>query len=264
MATSMRVLHVDDELEFVELAARFLERENDRISVKTATSASDGLARLADETFDCVISEYDMPGTNGIEFLETVRKDRPDLPFILFTGKGSEAVASEAISAGVTDYVQKRSGAEQYELLANRVQNALEQYRSQRRLARHREEYQRLFEQAPIMFAIFRDEDGKPVVDRCNERFAQKLGYDRDSFEGRSVREFYAEESVFRAIDDGGFERALAGQFVTEERTLRTKDGDRIDVLVRAVPQTDATGAVTGTLALYFDVSEHKRRGQIH
>ncbi|MFB6281060.1 MAG: response regulator, partial [Haloferacaceae archaeon] len=101
---TIRILHVDDEPDFADLAASFLERENDRFVVETATSASDGLDRLADDRFDCIVSDYDMPGRNGIEFLETVREDHPELPFVLYTGKGSEEVASDAISAGVTDY----------------------------------------------------------------------------------------------------------------------------------------------------------------
>ncbi len=61
-----------------------------------------------------------MPGQDGIEFLESVRAIDEKLPFILFTGKGSEEVASEAISAGVTDYLQKHQGTDQYTMLANR------------------------------------------------------------------------------------------------------------------------------------------------
>jgi len=106
------------------MTATFLERENDRFSVETATDADEGLERLVENEYDCVVSDYDMPGNDGIEFLKSVREKYLDLPFILFTGKGSEEVASEAISAGVTDYPQKESGADQYELLANKVANA--------------------------------------------------------------------------------------------------------------------------------------------
>jgi len=132
---SIRVLHVDDEPDFADMAATFVERGDDRFDIETATSTREGLDSLARGDFDCVVSDYDMPGQNGIEFLEDVRTDYPDLPFILFTGKGSEEVASEAISAGVTDYLQKGSGTERYELLANRVLNAVEQYRSKQRAA---------------------------------------------------------------------------------------------------------------------------------
>lgn len=114
-----------------------LEREDDRIDVTTATSAEDGLEHIRSDTVpDCVVSDYDMPGTNGIEFLEAVRADHLNLPFILFTGKGSEAVAGDAISAGATDYLQKKLGNEQYELLANRILNAVRQDRARRTVER--------------------------------------------------------------------------------------------------------------------------------
>jgi PAS/PAC sensor hybrid histidine kinase (EC 2.7.13.3) len=87
---TIRVLHADDDLEFAEMATTFLERENDRFDTETVASASDGLTHLAHSTFDCVISDYDMPIQDGIEFLKSVRDNYPELPFILFTGKGSE------------------------------------------------------------------------------------------------------------------------------------------------------------------------------
>jgi DNA-binding NarL/FixJ family response regulator len=74
-----------------------------------------------------------MSGMDGIELLRTIREERPNLPFVLFTGKGSEEIASEAISAGVTDYLQKRGGTEQFALLANRVANAVEGRRAAKR-----------------------------------------------------------------------------------------------------------------------------------
>jgi len=74
-----------------------------------------------------------MSGETGIGFLRTIRERNPDLPFILFTGKGSEEIASDAISAGATDYLQKQIGSDQYTVLANRIENAVEQYRAKQR-----------------------------------------------------------------------------------------------------------------------------------
>jgi PAS domain S-box-containing protein len=140
---TIRVLHVDNEPEFADLAATFLEREYNRFTVEIATSASDGLDRLADTEFDCIISDYDMPRQNGVEFLESVRNQYPDLPFILYTGKGSEEIASEAIFKGVTDYLQKGNGTDQYVVLGNRVRNAVKQFRSQQALTERNQELRR-------------------------------------------------------------------------------------------------------------------------
>jgi len=135
----IRVVHVDDDPDFAALAATYLEREDDRITVETATCAERGLEHLAERDVDCIVSDYEMPGTNGIEFLEAVRGERPELPFIFYTGKGSEAVAGDAVSAGATDYLQKGDGTGHYTVLANRIANAVEQYRSKRETDRRRE-----------------------------------------------------------------------------------------------------------------------------
>ena len=130
------LLHVDDDPSFADLTATALERQDDRFTVETVADADEALTRLASRLPDCIVSDYNMPGMDGIELLRAVREEHPDLPFILFTGRGSEAVASDAVSAGVTDYLQKQSGIEQYELLANRVRNAVTARREARRAAR--------------------------------------------------------------------------------------------------------------------------------
>ncbi|PSP89886.1 hybrid sensor histidine kinase/response regulator, partial [Halobacteriales archaeon QS_4_69_34] len=113
MKNTVKVLHVDDDSLFTDVAAELLEREDDRIEMVYETNVSDALHRLEKDQIDCIVSDYDMPGRNGVEFLETVRERYTKLPFILFTGKGSEEVASEAISAGVSEYLQKESATEQ-------------------------------------------------------------------------------------------------------------------------------------------------------
>jgi PAS domain S-box-containing protein len=191
----LRLLHVDDELDFAEMAATFLERNDDQFTVETASSASDGLDRLTDTAFDCVISDYDMPGRNGIEFLETVREEYSNLPFILFTGKGSEAVASEAISTGVTDYLQKAGGTEHFALLANRINNAVELTRARRERKRHLN----AIETTREGIAIFND-DGELIY--VNESFADLYGYDPEEMIGEHWELIYRDEDVSEVHDE--------------------------------------------------------------
>ncbi|GCF13985.1 hypothetical protein Harman_19200 [Haloarcula mannanilytica] len=128
--SGISVLCVDDEPSFADLIATHLERNEEAIAATGVTSATEGLAYLDDHDVDCVISDYHMPDIDGIAFLETVRARDPDLPFLLFTSQGSEEVASEAIAAGVTDYIQKTRGTQQYAVLARRARNAVERVRA--------------------------------------------------------------------------------------------------------------------------------------
>jgi PAS domain S-box-containing protein len=134
--SEIHVLHVDDDREFVELAALLLERESASLSVTTETNVAAGLERIESSPVDCVVSDYDMPRLDGLEFLRAVREREPDLPFVLFTGKGSEEIASAAISAGVNDYLQKVSGTDQFAVLANRIENLVSQARAEATLER--------------------------------------------------------------------------------------------------------------------------------
>ena len=127
------VLHVDDDPTFGDLVADALERTGDRFTVVTETDPTECLDIIDSRDIDCVVSDYEMPEMNGIELLDRVRRVHPDLPFFLFTGKGSEEIASEAIAAGVTDYLQKSGGMEQYELLANRISHTVSRYRTAER-----------------------------------------------------------------------------------------------------------------------------------
>ncbi len=105
------------------------------------------------------------------------------------------------------------------------------------------------------------DEDGDLVVADCNREFAATLGYSRGEVRDRPLAGFYTEESR-RAHEEGGYDRALDGEFGTTERTLETREGAEISTLTRATPRQDRRGRVVGTNALFVDVTELKRRNQ--
>ncbi|TYL36297.1 response regulator [Natronococcus pandeyae] len=121
----IRVLLVDDEPGLPEAIGSYIERENDEITVATATSALEAVTTLEDETFDCIVSDYQMPAISGLDFLKVVREQDDAIPFIVFTAKGSETVASQAITTGVTDYVQKGPTSDRYDELADRIRKVV-------------------------------------------------------------------------------------------------------------------------------------------
>ncbi|HOX34786.1 MAG TPA: hybrid sensor histidine kinase/response regulator [Methanoregulaceae archaeon] len=100
------VLYVDDEEFLLDIAKRFLEKDG-RMAVTTLTSAHAALARIQEESFDAIISDYQMLDMDGITLLKEVRSRVPDLPFILFTHRGRDEVAGAAFKNGADFYIQK-------------------------------------------------------------------------------------------------------------------------------------------------------------
>jgi CheY-like chemotaxis protein len=105
-------------------------------TMTTTTSPAEALTHLRDDgegsstprtdaDFDCIVSDYRMPHTDGIEFLRAVRETHPDLPFLLFSGEETGDVAAEIVHAGVTDYLRKGYGTGQYTMLARPIEHAV-------------------------------------------------------------------------------------------------------------------------------------------
>ena len=235
----IRILHVDDDPQRTRVTEDVLEDVGDALDVVNETTVEDGLARLRDATdVDCVVSDYAMPGENGLDFLEAVRADYPDLPFILFTGKGSEEIASKAISAGVTDYLQK-GGMDSYQLLANRVENVVAQYRAEQEVQRVYDAMEAAREGISLL-----DEEGRFTY--VNRAYADLYDYDPDEMVGEHWSLIYPDEEVERvnedilqAVDEGevwhGETTGLRkdGSTFTEDHTLVQREDSGLICSVR-------------------------------
>jgi len=193
----IHVLYVTGEREFGDTVATALEREDSRISVHVATSPDEGLTALDGRDVDCVVSDHDPPRTDGVEFLETVRETYPELPFVLFPENGSESVASDAIAAGVTAYLQHGSGPEQYERLADRIANAVERSRAGRRPdgERQREQAERIFEQTQDALFLVDVSGGDTFrIQRVNRTYEELTGFSTTDVGGKTPREIVGDE----------------------------------------------------------------------
>lgn len=106
MNSEVRILHVDDEPVICDLTKLSLEKSG-RLRVDVVHSAEEALERIRSGSYSCIISDYEMPIMNGLDFLKEVRSIDPDIPFILFSGRGREAVIIDAINTGADFYIQK-------------------------------------------------------------------------------------------------------------------------------------------------------------
>ena len=97
-----RVIHIDDEHEQLFFAKTFLEEADPAIEVISVMN-SDELLEALDEKIDCIVSDYVMPEMDGMEVCRLV-KERSSVPYVIYTGRGSEVVAEAAFNSGVDDY----------------------------------------------------------------------------------------------------------------------------------------------------------------
>jgi len=251
---TVRVLHVDDNQEFVEVASIVLERERDALSVETATSVEEGLDRLAESEFDCLVSDYDLVERTGIDFLQAVREEYPDVPFILFTGKGSEEVAADAFSAGATDYIQKKGGTSQYTVLANRIENLVTQYRARRRSERANRRRHRTLERITDGFV---EMDAEFTITDVNTHAVELADTSREELVGTEVRELMVADSSDRFLD-------------AYSEVLRTGDPQTVEARSDISPDRWIEERIfpiqeggDGIFVYFRDITDRKRREQL-
>jgi len=122
-----------------------IEGADDRFTASAAGDTATALRRLDAREYDCVVSDHELPDGDGIELLESVRERDADLPFVLYTDAGSEAVASEAVSAGATGYIRKddTDGGTDHAALVDWIPTAVESYHATVRAERERERLER-------------------------------------------------------------------------------------------------------------------------
>jgi PAS domain S-box-containing protein len=242
-------------------AATIFERENDRFAVTVATGVGEGMVRL-DGTVDCVVAGYDLSDGTGLDLLRAVRERSPDLPFVLFTDAGSEAVASEAISAGVTDYVRRDDRPDGRPNLSDSVRTAVERHRERRELAARRTERRRserrldaVFEDPEMLVGIL-SPDGR--LRKANRTAMEFVDADHADLVGEPFPETPwwpddLREDVRRWID-----RAADGEYVAYEADHGHAGGDRRSVSGTIRPVTDETGAVVSLIASARDITERR------
>jgi len=263
------ILCVDDEQDLLEVAQLFLE-ESGAFKVVTATSAREALASASVTPYDAIISDYQMPGMNGIEFLKEVRRRFGDLPFILFTGRGREEVVIDAINNGADFYLQKGGEPEaQFAELAHKIRQAV---------ARRRAEHQRTESEKRLLDIINFLPDATFAIDRSGHVIAWNRAM--EEMTGRTAGEMLGKGEYEYAVPFYGIRRPILidlvfssldeirkhyssvnidGEILTGEFLDATPKGRACTLWARAAPLYNNQGAITGAIESIRDITERKQ-----
>ncbi len=180
----IRCLYVDDDTFLLEVAKEFLEIEGD-IKVEIVCSANDAIKMMSGNTYDAIISDYQMPDMDGINFLKQVRGSEDDVPFILFTGRGREEVVIEALKNGADHYIKKGGDPlSQYAELANLVRQTVRRKEAEESIRFNASRFRALIDNTRDLVTII-DWSGYIVYSSPSTR--KTLGYTTEEFKGSSI-----------------------------------------------------------------------------
>ncbi|MFA5348547.1 MAG: PAS domain S-box protein [Methanoregula sp.] len=269
MIAMYHILYVDDEPGLLEIGKLFLE-QNGLFSVDTITSAPEALRIILEKGYDAIISDYQMPGMDGIEFLKQVRASGNTVPFIIFTGRGREEVVIQALNEGADFYLQK--GGEpvpQFTELADKVQKAVLQRKAEASIRDHERREADIINFLPdATFAI----DTNGVVIAWNRAMEKMTGVPADQILGKGNYEyaipFYHERRPILIdlvlSDDPATESQYpfitrAGKKLFSEITIpHMNDGKGASIWFTTSPLYNTRGVIVGAIESIRDITERK------
>ncbi|WP_415379598.1 response regulator [Halosimplex sp. TS25] len=185
---AIEVLCVDDDPDYLELIEASLS-EHDDLSIRTETVSSAALDAV--DQVDCVVSDYDMPGMDGLGLHTEVRKRSPTLPFVLFTGSTQEELAERFPDDIWTEFLRKDDPKTAMPILAGRIRRLVDHHRTLQAANRS-------------LTAIEAARDGIAVVGPdgtitfANRVFASRLGLEPDDLAGRPWQTCFPDDEVER------------------------------------------------------------------
>jgi len=221
------------------------------INVTTTSTVGDAVDVFVDDSPDCIVSDHDLPDTDGIAFLEAVRTQAPTLPFILFTTEGSEEIASQAISADVTEYLIKEFHSDQWDRLATLIEDAVAYHRT------HGDLIERESRTQTLLDAV---DDGIAVVRDGRVEFVNKSGVALLTAETRTAAIGHPVEELLQVEDSPSLSTVQRREQSFDHVTTRVRrqDGEMLPVEVTAIAAE--WSAEPAAILVIRDISERRER----
>lgn len=249
----IKVLHVDDDRLTFEITRISLTRIDPDLDISWSASATAALERLGAEPFDCVISDYQMPGMDGLELLRRIRRNHPDTTFIFLTSQSDERKAIEALRTGSDDYFSKEMHIAHFQRLANSIRRHVE---ANGERALRRQENRVLVQSTAIIRGLsdsasfgFCVSGSGGKIEFCNRRFGNIVGFTPERLpEGIDALYDFLRE---RTLEPDLLPADFAGGHGSIELPLR--DGTVIDL---SLQRLDTESATEGYLCICHDRTE--------
>ncbi|HVP94972.1 MAG TPA: PAS domain S-box protein [Methanoregulaceae archaeon] len=269
------ILLVDDEPALLDLTRIFLEREPE-IAVTICSSAFEALRTQKIDKFNVIISDYEMPVMNGIDFLKELRSKGCKVPFIIFTGRGREEVVIEAINNGADFYLQKSGDPKViFTQLNQMIRQSVEQQRIQADFIKSERRFYEIINSLPdATFAI--DYQGKVIA--WNHAMEELTGVPRAEMLGKDQFEyaipFYGTRQkmlldlILEKEDD--LQRFLykkirrEGHDIIAETDVSFIRGRPVVLWIKATPLFDEEHTIIGAIETIRDITAFDKSGSPH
>jgi PAS domain S-box-containing protein len=251
--TPISVLHIDDDPSILEITKLMLENIDDNIRIEQACSVDEGLQKVSIGQYDVVVSDYEMPQKDGLKFLKELRELNNKIGFILFTGKGREEVAIQALNLGADGYINKQNNPETvYGELAHTINRVANQRNTEKTLFLERKRLELVSKNIGAGLTIISKDyhilwANKLLTDLFGEITAKTcystLNNQTNVCSGCGVKKIFETE---------------AAQFVHEQK-VPGADGKTAWLEITATAIKDEAGKVTSALEMAIDITERKR-----
>jgi PAS domain S-box-containing protein len=254
----VHILHVDDDPAQLITSKQILSVEAPNFEVDCATSTDEALKKIQTNTYDVIISDFEMPYKDGLFFLSELRRQQNNTPFILFTGKGREEVAIKALNFGADGYVNKHGNPEiVYNELLHCLKNAIDHKTLQEDILTHEVFLSSLFSNiTEVLFSLSVEPDGELVFTSANDSFLKTTGFQESQVIGKRVQQVIPEPSLTLVLEK--YAQAIREKRVVSWEEITVYPAGRKWGEVTVSPIFNKQGRCIALIGNVHDITERK------
>ncbi|MBI5696545.1 MAG: PAS domain S-box protein [Nitrospirae bacterium] len=184
----LKVLLVDDDPDLGRMMKLLLSREAPHCSFHFAEGGRECLEYLRDNEADCILSDYQMPGMDGMQLMLTLKEQGSGVPFIFLTAQGNEEVARDALKSGASDYFTKEAGLAHFARIVNSVEQAVSKRQAELAKMRADRDWEETFDAIDDLITLQRTDY---TIERGNRAACKALATDCEGIVGKKCYELY-------------------------------------------------------------------------